>query len=145
MTIEVWQGQAKDIAKVGDKGGAECTLGQGKVNLHQDLERYVKEGNEIIVAGEVREDGLHAYALKNKSINKITQIDSANYILIIGCGLFIFLLFSILGIRYLTVGNTALFSLNGVISLAGAVVALWALVRALQINKASNQIVYGSS
>jgi hypothetical protein len=144
MSMEIRRGAATAIVKGDKQNSVECRIGASKVMLHGDLERIIKEGDDILVAGELREDVLHALAVKNMTQDRTLQIDGSNYTLVIGVGLFFWILGFVLGMQYLGAGNTTLATLNGCISLAGFVLGIWAFMQVLRIRRAGLRITYGA-
>ncbi len=144
MVMETRRGIATGIVKT-DKGSAvECRLGEGKALLHPDLQRIVKEGDDILVAGDLRDDVLHALALKNMTQNKNAQIDGSNYTLLIGMGLFFWLLGFVFYVQTLAAGSSTIITLNLSLSLAGFFVGFWAVLQVLRIRRARLRVTYGA-
>lgn len=144
MSMETRRGAAAAIVKSEKQSRVECRLGESKVVLHGDLERIVKEGDDILVAGDLRDDVLHALAVKNMTQNRTLQIDGSNYTLMMGAGLFFWLLGFVLGMQYLGGGDTMRATLNGGISLAGFVLGIWAVMQVLRIRRAGLRVGFGA-
>lgn len=144
MSMELRRGTATGIVKTDQRGAVECHLGESKIALHPDLERSVKEGDDILVAGDLRDDVLNALALKNMTHNRSVQIDGSNYTLLIGFGLFFWILGFVLSIQTLGIGDTTLATLNACMSLAGFTLGLWAFMRVLRIRRAGLRVTYGA-
>lgn len=143
MGMEIRRGTAANIVKNDNQNSVACRLGESNVMLHSDLERIVKEGDDILVAGDLRDDVLHALAVKNMTQDRTLQIDGSNYTLVMGAGLFFWILGLVLSLQALGVGDTTLSILNACMSLAGFILGIWAFMRVLSIRRAGLRITYG--
>ncbi len=137
MVMETHRGIATEIVKADRGNTVKCRLGENHALIHSDLQRVVKEGDEIIVAGDLREGTVYALALKNVTHNKSVRIDGSNYTLLIGAGLFCWLLGFVFYIQTMTSGNTTIISLNLLLSAGGFIVGIWAITQVLRIRRAA--------
>ncbi len=144
MSIETRRGIATGIIETGKRGVVECQIGETKITLHPDLVHRLKEGDDILVAGDLSEDGLHALALKNITQNKTVKIDGSNQVFIIGIGLFFWTLGFIFAMQILPSGNTTLVIINSGMSVAGCIVCIMAISRLLRIKRAERRTIYGA-
>lgn len=143
MGMEIRRGIATDIVKTDNQNSVACRIGESNVIIHGDLERIIKEGDDILVAGDLRDDVLRALAVKNMTQNRTLQIDGSNYTLVMGAGLFFWILGLVLSLQALGVGDTTLSILNACMSLAGFMLGIWAFMRVLSIKRAGLRITYG--
>lgn len=143
MGMEIRRGTAADIVKTDNQSSIACRIGESNVMLHGDLERIVKEGDDILVAGVLRDDVLRALAVKNMTQNRTLQIDGSNYTLVMGAGLFIWILGLVLSLQALGIGDTTLSILNACMSVAGFALGIWAVMQVLRIRRAGLRITYG--
>lgn len=143
MGMEIRRGTAVDIGKPDKQGSVACRIGESNVMFHEDLERIVKEGDDILVAGVLRDDVLYGLAAKNMTQDRTRQIDGSNYTLVMGAGLFFWILGLVLSLQALVIGDTTLTILNACMSVAGFVLGIWALMQVLRIRRAGLRIAYG--
>ena len=65
MELKLVRGFAADVAPVDKDGRVACRIGTQAVRLHRDLSSGAKAGDEILIGGELHQDVVHAFALKN--------------------------------------------------------------------------------
>lgn len=143
MSMEIRRGTAENVVNTGKRGTLEFNIGDGKIVLHPDLTRGFNEGDEVIVAGYPYEGGLRAMALRNLTQDRTRQIDSSNYILVLGVAFFFFMLGFVQALQATIAGETSMANLNTVMSVAGLLVTLWVIVRVWRIRRAGLRITYG--
>lgn len=136
----IWSGTVTALKKNQEDGSTYCQLPDGQVLLHKDLIRHIREGDEVITAGDINDDSLHAVAVNNLTTQRTTHIDVSNYMLTLGLAGFMLVLgLIIIGRTSQGIGeaSTTLFSL---LSLAGLALGIWALLKSTHITKASVKI-----
>lgn len=135
MENELRRNRAVRVEPPNSDGTATCQLGDRTVRLHRDLASRVREGDEVLVAGELHGEHLHALALRNFTQSTVTAIDHANMILTLGLGGFVTLLVFILAVQ--EGGNSSLWeTLYAVSAVIGFGVVVAALRRLLCIERA---------
>ncbi len=140
MAMEIWRGKAADVSKPEAGGPMVCNVGKCKVNVHEDVERAVTEGEEIVVAGPIDENGLQALAVHNLDTKTVRHVDGSNYVLGIGLGGFLGFLGFILSFQFKVDGNMTMSSVNLLMGLAGWGLVAWALSRVLRIKRAAGWV-----
>ena len=135
--METHRGIATEVVKADKGDSVKCRIGENYALLHSDLQRAVKEGDEIIIAGNLREGTVYALALKNITHNKSVRIDGSNYTLLIGAGLFCWLLGFVFYMQTMTSGDTTIISLNLLLSAGGFIAGTWAVTQVLRIRRAA--------
>lgn len=140
MVMEIRCGKATEIVKAEKGNAVKCRLGESQALLHPDLQRILQEGDEIIIAGDLRDDVLHALALKNVTQNRSAKVDGSNYTLLIGAGLFCWLLGFVFYIQTMNAGDPTVTALNLALSVGGFVTGLWAIMQVLRIRRAGLRI-----
>ena len=140
MGIQVLRGHIKDVAPPDDHGAAKCHIGDYNVKMHGDLVSSISKGDDVLLAGELKNDIFHAMAVKNfDKQGKIAQVDCTNYILLMGAGAFLFAVGAILGAR--NIGSGGLIeSLLGAVSIIGLVGMVAILRRLLLTMKAASWV-----
>ena len=99
MAIQLLRGHVKDVTSPENGGIGECHIGKYNVKVNGDLVTSIGKGDDILLAGEVRNDIFHAFAVKNIDKDKTAQIDCTNNVLLVGASGFIFMLGFVLGLR----------------------------------------------
>jgi len=138
--MEIWRGKVVGLSKPEEGGPMECNVGSCRVQVHADLERVVTEGEELLVAGSKDDDKLQALAAHNLDTDELREVDSSNYVLLIGLGGFFGFLGFILGFQNKVEGNMGLASASMLMSLGGVGLLLWALQYFLKIKRCANWV-----
>ena len=99
MAFTIEHGVIQNLTKDEEKGSASCEINNVSVDLHRDLTTKVSTGDEVIIVGTMEKDKMRALALKDVSKSNILGIDTTNYILLMGVGLYVFTMFSVFFIQ----------------------------------------------
>lgn len=105
MAIQLLRGHVKDVTSPDNHGAADCHIGKYNVKVYSDLVSSVGKGDDILLAGELRNDVFHAMAVKNIDKDKTAQIDCTNNILLMGASAFVCMLGFILGLKAINTGG----------------------------------------
>jgi hypothetical protein len=89
MAIQLLRGHVKDVSLPDKHGAADCHIGKYNVKVHSDLVGSIGKGDDILLAGELRNDVFHSLAVKNIDKDKMAQIDLTNSILLMAAGTFV--------------------------------------------------------
>ncbi len=139
MAIQLLRGHVKDVGSPDNHGAADCHIGKYSVKVSGDLVSSVGQGDDILLAGELRKDVFHALAVKNLDKNKAAQIDGTNNILIMGASAFICMLGFVLALKAINSGG-AVQSADMVMAFVGMVGMGITLRRLFLINRAANWV-----
>lgn len=142
MSLQLLRGHVKDVTSAGKHGAADCHIGKFEYNVkvYSDLVSSVgKGGDDVLVAGELRNDVFHAMAVKNLDKGKTAQIDGTNDILIMGASAFVFGLGCVFGLRAGTSGGIVQ-SLNIAMIFIGLIGMGITLRRLFLITRAGNWV-----
>lgn len=141
MGIKIQSGHVTSVGSPHKDGSVDCSLGNYQIKVHRDLADSLSEGDDVAVAGEVKNSVLQALAINNFKKDKLAQIDCTNYILFMVLGCFVFILFAILSLLE-TDGNVIVTSAEDVASLGGLVLAILALRRTIHVVRAGSWVKY---
>ncbi|MDH5300378.1 MAG: hypothetical protein OEW58_03345 [Gammaproteobacteria bacterium] len=141
MGIIVQRGQISAISAPDKDGSISCRLGEQAVKVHRDLADKVANGDDVMVAGEMKDQTLHAMALNNFSQGMSEQIDCTNNILLMGIGNILFVFLGIIGLQGIS-GSNIIDSVELVIAVAGLVLAVIAYRRMVRIIRSNNIVKY---
>lgn len=130
-----------DSIEPGKDGSVICRVGNQPVTLHPDLAGSIAHGDDIAVAGEVKNEMLHATAIRNFKQDKFAEVDCTNYILLMALGIIVFILFGILGV-IIGSDSSMINSAADVASIAGFVLAALTLRRFIQMIRAASWAKY---
>ena len=97
MAFTIEHGVIQNLTKDEEKGSASCEINNVSVDLHRDLTTKVSTGDEVIIVGTMEKDKMRALALKDVSKSNILGIDTTNYILLMGVGLYSIRFFQMVG------------------------------------------------
>lgn len=86
MELKLVRGIAADLKPADKQGRVLCRIGEVTVRLHRDLSTAVKAGDEALIGGELNNDVVDAYALRNFTQRRMYKIDFTNHILGFGVG-----------------------------------------------------------
>jgi hypothetical protein len=139
MALQLLRGHVKDVTSPDNHGAAGCHIGKYSVKVSSDLVSSVGKGDDILLAGELRNDVFHAMAVKNLDKDKTAQIDCTNNVLLIGAFGFVFFLGFVLALRAINTGGVVQ-SMDMVMAFVGLVGMGIALRRLFLINRASNWV-----
>lgn len=141
MSIKLQRGRVGNITRSAKDRSVDCPIGNMQVTAHPNLAKAFASGDEVMVAGEVKNDVLHAFALRNLTQDKSAQIDCTNYILILGMGGYVGILCGVFGLEAVGTGSL-LGMVQDAASIAGLMVAGWAVHRLLLVIKANRWLKY---
>jgi hypothetical protein len=139
MGLQLLRGHVKDVAAPDNHGAADCHVGKYNVKVCSDLVSSIGKGDDILLAGELRNDVFHAMAVKNFNRGKTAQIDPTNNILLMGVSGFVCMLGGVLGLRAIGSGGI-IESLDIVMAIIGLIGMGITLRRMILINKAGNLV-----
>jgi len=139
MAIQLLRGHVKDVTSPDNHGAAGCHIGKYNVKVSSDLVSSVGKGDDILLAGELRDDVFHAMAVKNIDKDKTAQIDCTNNILLMGASAFICMLGLVLGLKAINSGGVVQ-SLDMAMALIGLIGMGITLRRLFLITRAANWV-----
>lgn len=139
MAIQLLRGHVKDVTSPDSHGTGGCHIGEYNVKVNGDLVSSIGKGDDILLAGELRNDIFHAMAVKNIDKGKTAQIDCTNSILIMGAFAFLFMLGAVLAMKAVNSGGVVQ-SLDLVLAFFGLIGLAITLRRLFLITRASNWI-----
>lgn len=145
MQIELKQGHAANITqREKPEGTIECHVAGGRILLNSDLADKVKDGDDVVVAGKLHENLLHAIAIKNISQGTTAQVDPTNNVLALGfCG-FIGIISAVQSFNANAAGNSMGSIFLALVAAAGFAGIFIFVQRILDINKASSKVKYAN-
>lgn len=138
--MELWRGTASNLSSADKRGGVSCQVGERNVRLHPELTSSVKAGEDVLVGGEVRDNVMSAYAVKNFSTNRVIKIDYTFSMLFIGLGGFLTLLGLVLGAQSLVAGKAAGESMFALMAVAGVALVFVMIRRIARISQVSRWV-----
>ena len=139
MKFEIERGDVQDVATVNKNGSGSCQINDRQIMLHRDLADSVKQGDHVLVAGTFRKKVFHALALKDLTRDKVSGIDCSNYVLLMGLGIMVFIMFGIFGMRE----NDANYIIKGLqqgVSYAGLAMTIYYIRYILRVNSAVKRV-----
>lgn len=139
MAIQLLRGHVKDVTSPDDHGAADMHIGKYNVKVSSDLVSSVGKGDDILLAGELRDDVFHAMAVKNIDKDKMAQIDCTNNILLMGASAFICMLGFVLALKAINSGGVVQ-SLDMAMAFIGLIGMGITLRRLFLITRAANWI-----
>lgn len=84
MEMHVAHGNVEHLSAPDQKGGIDCQVGDIKVRFNRDLSEYVRAGDKVVVAGDINDKVLQAFAMKNFALGKKREYDLTKDILLLG-------------------------------------------------------------
>lgn len=139
MGLQLLRGHVEDVATPDNHGAAACHIGKYNVKVGSDLVSSIGKGDDILLAGELRNDVFHAMAVRNFNRGKTAQIDPTNNILLMGASGFVCMLGGVLGLKAIGSGGI-IESLDIVMAIIGLIGMGITLRRMILINKAGNWV-----
>ena len=139
MGLEIERGNVQDIAPLEKSGAGSCRINDRHIKLHRDLADTVKTGGDFMVAGTSRKGVFRALALKDIARDKVSSIDSTNYILLMGLGFITFIVFGVFDMQD-TSENTNIVGLEEGISFAGLLMSVFIIRHILLISRAVSRV-----
>ena len=139
MKLEIEHGSVQDIAPVEKNGTSSCRINNRDIKLHRDLVDNVKSGEDIMVAGIFQKNVFRALALKDIARDKVSSIDCTNYVLLMGLGIMLFIMFGIFGMQE-TSEHNYIKGLEEGISFAGLALSAFLIRHILRINRAVSRV-----
>ena len=137
MAIKLQRGHVEGLTAPGKDGSVECRIRDQKVLVHPNLADKIHNGDDVLVAGELRNDVLQATAVNNFRQNKISHIDCTNYILILGVSGYIGIICGVFGLEAID-STDWLTLLQYAASIIGLAVAAMSIRRIVMVNRADN-------
>lgn len=118
MEMQVAHGNVDRISAPDQKGGIDCLVGDVRVRFSRDLSEYVRAGDKVVVAGNMNDKVLQAFAMKNVALNKKSEYDLTKDILILGVAAFVVIYSGVMAMQakdfsvypYLAVSLAAVFA-----------------------------------
>ena len=142
MAIEKLRGTVNHLTTLDKHGAAKCRLDSYTIMIPAALVRRFREGDDVEVAGNMKNGALHAMAVKNIKQDKISRVDVTGYVMMIAVAGFLWVLCGVLGLRELGTGEILAESFDDIISFGGFIVVLLAIRHVHLINRASDQLTY---
>jgi hypothetical protein len=139
MAIQLLRGHVKDVTSPDDHGIGGCHIGKYNVKVNGDLVSSIGKGDDILLAGELRNDIFHAMAVRNIDKGKTAQIDCTNNILLMGASGFVCMLGFVLALKAINSGGVVQ-SLDMVLAFVGMIGMGITLRRLFLITRASNWV-----
>ena len=139
MAMQLLRGHVIDVTSPDKHGAAGCHIGKYNVKVYSDLVSSIGKGDDILLAGELRDDIFHALAVKNVDKNKTAQIDGTNNILLMGASAFFCMLGLVLGMKAVNSGGLVE-SLNMAMAFIGLIGMGITFRRLFLITRASNWV-----
>jgi hypothetical protein len=139
MAMQLLRGHVKDVTSPDKHGAAACHIGKYNVKVYSDLVSSIGKGDDILLAGELRDDVFHALAVKNVDKNKTAQIDGTNNILLLGASSFLCMLGLVLGLKAVNSGGVVE-SLDMAMAFIGLIGMGISFRRLFLITRASNWV-----
>lgn len=140
MGIKLHRGRIQGLTLSAKDSSAECRVGDRQVKIHPNLVKLFAEGDEVMVAGEVKNDVMHVMAAKSYKQDKTDHIDATNYILILGVAGYVWILAGVFGLEA-DVGDWV-GRAQELASVIGFIIVCLAVRRIILVNRASNWIDY---
>jgi hypothetical protein len=118
MEMYVAHGNVERLSAPDQKGGIDCQVGDVKVRFSRDLSDYVRAGDKVVVAGDIKDKVLQAFAMKNFALNKKREYDLTKDILVLGVAAFVVIYSGVMAMQakdftmypYLAVSLAAVFA-----------------------------------
>lgn len=82
--MKLVRGVVSDLTPPEKNGTAVCRVGERTVRLHRDLATGAKSGDDVLIGGELNGDVAFAYALKNFTRSKLSQVDYTFHVFGVG-------------------------------------------------------------
>jgi hypothetical protein len=139
MALQLLRGHVKDVTSPDNRGAADCHIGKYNVKVYSDLVSSIGKGDDILLAGELRNDIFHAMAVKNIDKDKTAQIDSTNSILLMGVSAFMCGLGFVLALKAINTGGVVQ-SVDMVLAFIGLIGMGITLRRLFLITRAGNWV-----
>lgn len=124
MRLELERGIVQSVEVTDKTGGGKCEINCREIKLHRDLIDNVHQGEEVLLVGVYRKKVFQALALKNITRNKVSGIDCTNYVLLMGLGFILFIMFGIFGMNE-EAANFDLRYMEEVVSVTGLVLIVY--------------------
>ena len=141
MGVKIERGNIEELMPIDEKGEGGCRINDLHVKLPRDLADSINTGDDVVVAGILRDSVLHAMALKDLTQEKVRGVDCTYYILLTGTGWFLFIMFGVFALQGIAHGDSVyLEALNTVISFFGLLLALYFTRHTFQIMGAVKRV-----
>jgi len=142
--MEVWRGEVTE-RKASDEGQkVSCKIaGHGALVLHRDLEKHATDGDEVVVAGSVKEGEMAALAIHRIKDHKVAFVDSSNHVLLLGFMGFLAIFFAIFAMKASGLAGGSVVIAYAGASVVAVGVLLWVISVMLAIKKASSLVEHG--
>lgn len=86
MELKLVRGPIAEVSAADSRGRVVLRIGDRSIRLHRDLASAAVNGDDILVGGELRDDVVHALAVKNFTRGKLHKLDFTFHILGAGAG-----------------------------------------------------------
>lgn len=81
MKLKLVRGVVADLTTPEKNESASGRVGERAIRLHRDLSNAAKNGDDVLIGGELHDEVVHVFALKNFSHKKMCKIDFTFHIL----------------------------------------------------------------
>lgn len=139
MAIQLLRGHVKDVTSPDKHGAADCHIGKYNIKVYSDLVSSIGKGDDILLAGELRNEVFHALAVKNVDKGKTAQIDGTNNFLLMAVSAFVCMFGFVLGMKAVSSAGMVE-SMDMAMAFVGLIGMGITLRRLFLINRAANWI-----
>ena len=143
MQLTRLSGTISQIAPPEKNGDIHCTVDGKPVSLNPDLLKRTADGDQVTLAGEMRDDTVYALAMNNGRDERCQTLDASNIAIILSFSLFVGVITGILALQEIGTGEDSTLTIYGVISIAALGYTASQLARIFRINRASRIVQYG--
>ena len=143
MKIELVSGPVSEMSEPDAEGGVLCRIGDRPVYLPDDIRRVVEAGDEVGVAGEVRDGVLRVLAVSPRRNDSCRTIDTSNVAIIFSFAAFIGVMSGLLGLQQIGTGRVVLMFVLDTVSILGLAFAVSLLLRIYRVLRASRRVRFG--
>ena len=140
MAIKLQRGHIEDMSPADKDGYVEFRIGEIRVKAHPNVAKTLNMGDEVMVAGEMKNDVLEAFASKNYTNEKDSQIECTPYMIIFAIGGYVGILCGVFGLE--AVSGDWIGWLQDTASIIGLIVAVFAIQRVRRVIRANRWIRY---
>ncbi len=143
MSITYISGPVSSLSETDAKGMLSCKIDGQAAILADELAKDIKDGDRILVAGEMHDAALSAMALRHGEHGPCRTLDASNIAIILSFSLFIGVITGIMALQEVGSGDTAAQLFLGTISLVSFGYTSSLLLRVFKISRASRCVQFG--
>ncbi len=143
MQITRLSGTISQIAPPDKNGDIHCVVNDNSISLTGELIKQTKDGDQVTLAGELRDDTVYVLAINNSRDDQCRTIDASNIAIILSFSLFVGVITLILALQTIGTGSNITLAIFSVICIAAMSYTAAQLARILRINRASRSVQYG--